>query len=127
MQNGVHNDDDEEMAVQGLTGIGNRSNACSIDNVATNNNSIKFNELSNYTVIIEHNQNDVAATTTGTATTIATTTNSFESEASSYNTTTVSLKSASASASTSSATATATATYAGFGYYGGVSYKKFDF
>ncbi|XP_034488702.1 uncharacterized protein LOC117792606 [Drosophila innubila] len=120
MQNGAH-DDDEEMAVQGLTGIGNR-NACSIDNVATNNNSIKFNELSNYTVIIEHNQNDVAATTTTAAaatTTTTTATNSFESEASRYNTTTVSLKSA--SASTASATATATATYAGYGYYGGDS------
>ncbi|KAH8358861.1 hypothetical protein KR093_002956, partial [Drosophila rubida] len=130
MQSGVH---DEEMLGQlteltgltgltelteltALTGIGNR-NACSTDNVATNNNSMKFNELSNCIVIIEHNPNDVAATT-GTATATAepttTTTNSCESVASGYNTT----MATTATAKTST-TATATATYAGFSYYNG--------
>ncbi|KAM8707073.1 hypothetical protein ACLKA7_011215 [Drosophila subpalustris] len=116
MQNRVHGDDDEAMAVQRLTGIGNR-NACSnmdssIDNVATNNNSIKFNELSNCIVIIEQSQNDMAATTA----TTTSTTSSCESVASRYNTTIVSSTS---KLTTATATATATATYAGFGYYSG--------
>ncbi|KAH8416629.1 hypothetical protein KR222_000161 [Zaprionus bogoriensis] len=53
-------------------GVGNR-NACSTDNVATNNNSIKFNELSNCIVIIEHTPNDVAATTAAAAAAATTT------------------------------------------------------
>lgn len=68
-------------------GMGNR-NACSADNVATNNNSIKFNELSNCIVIIEHTPNDVAATTATAAT-----------------------------ATSAATTIGSAATYAGFGYY----------
>lgn len=81
-------------------GMGNR-NACSADNVATNNNSIKFNELSNCIVIIEHTPNDVAATTaTPSAATRATTTTTSGTNICDGNTTIGSA-----------------ATYAGFGYY----------
>ncbi|KAH8312632.1 hypothetical protein KR044_011824 [Drosophila immigrans] len=109
MQSGGH---DEEMLVQRLTGNGNR-NACSMDNVATNNNSMKFNELSNCIVIIEQSPNDVAAAaaaTTATATATSTTTNSCESAASRYNTTI---------ATTATAKTTTMATYANFSYYNG--------
>ncbi|XP_062125358.1 uncharacterized protein LOC133838308 [Drosophila sulfurigaster albostrigata] len=108
MQSGVQ---DEEMLGQRLTGIGNR-NACSMDNVATNNNSMKFNELSNCIVIIEHGPNEVAATT---AIATSTTTNSCESVASRY--TTITATTANTTASTT--TTTSAATYAGFSYYNG--------
>lgn len=82
-------------------GMGNR-NACSADNVATNNNSIKFNELSNCIVIIEHTPNDVAATTaTAAATGVATTTTTPSGTSICDGNTTIG----------------SAATYAGFGYY----------
>ncbi|XP_064552231.1 uncharacterized protein lmd [Drosophila montana] len=65
LQNDVHNKD---ILIQRLTEIVStppteNRNPCSNDNVASNNNSIKFNELSNCIVIAEQSQSGTTPTT----------------------------------------------------------------